>query len=122
MNRIAVVGAGISGLATAWYLTRDGHRVEVFEAQDRIGGVIDTLEADFTGSNLGDRLLIECGADNFATLMPDAWDLVRQMGLESEFITPKKDYRIAQVVCRLFPHATDAHGFDFGHTDLECIG
>ena len=105
MNRIAVVGAGISGLATAWYLTRDGHRVEVFEAQDRIGGVIATLEADFTGSNLGDRLLIECGADNFATLMPDAWDLVRQMGLESEFITPKKDYRIAQVVCRgrLYP-------------------
>jgi oxygen-dependent protoporphyrinogen oxidase len=105
MNRIAVVGAGISGLATAWYLSRSGHRVEVFEAQDRIGGVIDTIAVGIGSDSFADPLLIECGADNFATLMPDAWDLVRQMGLESEFITPKKDYRIAQVVCRgrLYP-------------------
>lgn len=101
MNRIAVVGAGISGLAAAWYLQRDGHQVHVFEGQDRLGGVIDTLGETCSG----EPYLIECGADNFATLMPDAWELVQQMGLESEFITPKKDYRIAQVVRRgrLYP-------------------
>ncbi|MFM2014201.1 MAG: hypothetical protein RLZZ396_2985, partial [Planctomycetota bacterium] len=74
MNRIAVVGAGISGLATAWYLSRSGHRVEVFEAQDRIGGVIDTIAVGIGSDSFADPLLIECGADNFATLMPDAWD------------------------------------------------
>ena len=101
MNRIAVVGAGISGLATAWYLQRDGHQVHVFDTQSRIGGVIDTLEHIEADT----RLLVECGADNFATLVPDAWELVRQMGLESEFITPNTDYRIAQVVRngRLYP-------------------
>jgi len=101
MKRIAVIGAGITGLATAWYLHSDGHEVHVFEAQDRIGGVIDTL----VEPSSGESYLIECGADNFATLMPEAWDLVRQMGLESEFITPNQDYRIAQVVCRgrLYP-------------------
>jgi len=106
MKRIAVIGAGITGLATAWYLHRDGHEVHVFEAQDRIGGVIDTLVEPSSGeSSSGESYLIECGADNFATLMPEAWDLVRQMGLESEFITPNQDYRIAQVVCRgrLYP-------------------
>ncbi|MFM8574064.1 MAG: protoporphyrinogen oxidase [Pirellula sp.] len=99
MNRIAVVGAGISGLAAAWYLQREGREVQVFESLGRIGGVIDTLDPSQA------PYLIECGADNFATLLPDAWELVRQMGLESEFISPSKDYRIAQVVRRgrLYP-------------------
>jgi oxygen-dependent protoporphyrinogen oxidase len=99
MKRIAVVGSGISGLATAWYLQRQGHQVDVYECQDRLGGVIDTLDTPNT------PYLIECGADNFATLLPDAWELVKQMGLESEFIHPNQDYRIAQVVHRgrLFP-------------------
>jgi predicted NAD/FAD-binding protein len=35
--RIAVVGAGVSGLVAAWLLSRR-HRVTLFEAEDRIGG------------------------------------------------------------------------------------
>ena len=29
--RIAILGAGVAGLTTAWYLARDGHEVEVIE-------------------------------------------------------------------------------------------
>ena len=36
-QRIAIVGAGISGLTAAWYLSRH-HQVEVFEANDYLGG------------------------------------------------------------------------------------
>ena len=36
-QRIAIVGAGISGLTAAWYLSRD-HQVDVFEANDYLGG------------------------------------------------------------------------------------
>ena len=36
-QRIAIVGAGISGLTAAWYLSRH-HRVDVFEANDYLGG------------------------------------------------------------------------------------
>jgi len=35
--RIAVIGSGISGLASAWLLSRE-HRVTLYEAQDYLGG------------------------------------------------------------------------------------
>ena len=41
-----VVGAGISGLATAFGLQRAGLRVQVIEAADRAGGVIATVARD----------------------------------------------------------------------------
>ena len=35
---VAVVGGGVSGLATAWHLRRQGWRVKVLERQVRVGG------------------------------------------------------------------------------------
>jgi oxygen-dependent protoporphyrinogen oxidase len=39
---VTVIGAGLSGLATAWYLTDAGARVRVVEAGDRPGGLIQS--------------------------------------------------------------------------------
>ena len=43
MTEARVIGAGLSGLATAWYLTEGGARVHVFEAAGSAGGLIHTL-------------------------------------------------------------------------------
>jgi predicted NAD/FAD-binding protein len=44
--RIAVIGAGISGLGAAWLLDKD-HDVTIFEKQSRIGGHANTQEVSF---------------------------------------------------------------------------
>ena len=44
--RIAVVGSGISGLSSAYYLSKK-HKVDLFEKQDRFGGHSYTLDIEF---------------------------------------------------------------------------
>jgi protoporphyrinogen/coproporphyrinogen III oxidase len=58
--RIAVVGGGVSGLSVAWYLERQGHAVEVYEAADRLGGRVAThalgsRPVTLGGKNIGRR-------------------------------------------------------------------
>lgn len=43
--KIAIVGAGVSGLYAAWHLSRR-HEVTVFEAEQRLGGHADTQMVD----------------------------------------------------------------------------
>ena len=42
MRSVTVVGGGISGLATAYYLSLAGIPVEIVERSDRLGGLIAT--------------------------------------------------------------------------------
>jgi oxygen-dependent protoporphyrinogen oxidase len=43
---INVVGAGFSGLTTAYFLTKNGFKVRVFEKSDRPGGLISTIRTE----------------------------------------------------------------------------
>lgn len=47
---IAVIGAGPMGLAAAYELAKAGHRVKVFERDDRIGGM--SAAVDFDGTRI----------------------------------------------------------------------
>lgn len=47
--RIAIVGAGISGLGAAYYLEKSGHAVTLFEAADYFGGHTHTVDVTLDG-------------------------------------------------------------------------
>ncbi|MGH9339238.1 MAG: protoporphyrinogen oxidase [Acidobacteriota bacterium] len=94
--RIGIIGGGISGLATAYYLTRrlgaDEAEVTVLEASPRWGGIVLT-------ERLGDFLL-EGGPDSVVAQKPQALDLCRELGLQDEFITSPEIHRQAHVFSR----------------------
>lgn len=61
-QRIAVLGAGPMGLATAYQLARDGHQPIVFEADDRVGGM--TAAFDFSGLTIERYYHFHCISDH----------------------------------------------------------
>ena len=70
---IAIIGGGISGLAAAYELTRRNHPFTLFEATDRLGGLVRTEHhAGFT---------IEAGADSMLVQKRAALDLCEELGL-----------------------------------------
>jgi oxygen-dependent protoporphyrinogen oxidase len=84
-KRIAIIGGGISGLTAAYILHRDyadACEFTLFEANRRLGGIIETIHADgFT---------IECGPDSWVTEKPWAEQLARELGLAHD-LSPSND-------------------------------
>jgi oxygen-dependent protoporphyrinogen oxidase len=72
---IAIVGAGLTGLAAAWYLARAGRRVVVFEAAPEVGGVIRSERHP-------DGWLIEAGPNSLQET-PAVASLLRELKLDA---------------------------------------
>lgn len=77
-----VVGGGISGLAAAWYLVRTHAEIEVtlLEAAPHVGGKLAV--SDVAG------IAVDEGAESFVASRPEALRLAREVGLESDLVTP----------------------------------
>jgi oxygen-dependent protoporphyrinogen oxidase len=88
---VAIVGGGISGLATAWDLAREGVPFRLLESSDRFGGRIVTERAsDF---------LVERGPDSLLAQKPAALALCRDLGLGDRLV-PAREPRTVYVVKR----------------------
>lgn len=78
--KVAVVGAGITGLAAGYEAAKAGAEVEMYEAAERAGGRI--LTSELAGQ------LVDEGPDAFLARVPWAVDLCRELGLEGELVSP----------------------------------
>ena len=75
--RVAVLGAGPMGLATAYQLALDGHQPIVFEADDRLGGM--SASFDFDGLQLERYYHFHCTSDSAFLDVLDELDLSHRM-------------------------------------------
>lgn len=83
--RIGIVGAGISGLGTAWYLSESGHEVTVFEASPRLGGHSQTLSLALMVEGKSVEVAVNPAYDIFCeTSYPRFTALLAELGAHTE--------------------------------------
>lgn len=102
-DRIVIIGGGISGLSSAFYLQREAERrgkeleITIVDSAPVFGGKINTLQRD--------GFVIEKGPDSFLARKLAIIDLATELGLEDELTTTnpgaKKTYILHQR--KLFP-------------------
>jgi oxygen-dependent protoporphyrinogen oxidase len=88
MIEVAIVGAGIAGLAAAYELSRRGVSFVVLEASSRAGGVIFSESAD--------GFVIDGGPDSLLVQKPEGIRLCQEIGL-GERLVPTNTPRIAYI-------------------------
>jgi oxygen-dependent protoporphyrinogen oxidase len=102
-DRIVIIGGGISGLSSAFYLQREAERqgkdieITIVDGAPAFGGKINTLQRD--------GFVIEKGPDSFLARKLAIIDLATELGLENELTTTnpgaKKTYILHER--KLFP-------------------
>ena len=106
MVNIAVIGAGISGLGCAYQLAKKGHRVNVFEARDRIGGHTATYDVQI-GTR---RFAVDTGFIVFNDRnYPNLLELFGELGVAS------KD------TCMGFSVCDEASGLEYAGNNLNAL-
>ncbi|MDR0267446.1 protoporphyrinogen oxidase [Paenibacillus sp.] len=84
MKKVVVIGGGITGLSTAYYLQKAANEkgsqigITIVEASDQLGGKIRTAhDGEFT---------METGADSIVTRKTNAADLIEELGLKDQVV------------------------------------
>jgi oxygen-dependent protoporphyrinogen oxidase len=86
---VAIIGGGISGLSTAYYLAKAGIPSTLVEARPRLGGVIQSEQVE--------GCVVEGGPDSFLSMKPAAMELIRELGLAGEVIGSNDHLRVTYV-------------------------
>lgn len=82
MKRVAVLGAGISGLSAANFLIREDIQLTVLEQANQVGGLMNTITKD--GYHL------ETGPNSVMLNNPDFLDLLKDLELTDSIIYPEE--------------------------------
>jgi len=84
-DRIVIIGGGISGLSSAFYLQREAERqgrsvqLTIVDGAEALGGKINTLQRD--------GFVIEKGPDSFLARKLAMYNLAKELGIEGELTT-----------------------------------
>lgn len=90
MAAVAVVGAGVAGLAAAFRLQRRGVRVVVYESSGRVGGSVFTERRD--------GYVADLGPNSLAPPSPTVKTLFQELGLEDNLVTASAHARHRYIV------------------------
>ncbi|MFC6332529.1 protoporphyrinogen oxidase [Paenibacillus septentrionalis] len=88
IDTIVIIGGGISGLSSAFYLRKMAKEqgrnihIELVEAESRLGGKINTLHRD--------GFVIEKGPDSFLSRKLPIIELAHDLGIEQELVPTNK--------------------------------
>lgn len=75
MKKVAIIGAGITGLSAAFYAKKNGHEVTVFDKNSHIGGVIRTVQKNgFT---------FETGPSTSVVSLPEVVELFEDLNIRN---------------------------------------
>ncbi|MDR1924152.1 MAG: protoporphyrinogen oxidase [Planctomycetaceae bacterium] len=90
--RLAIIGAGISGLSAAYRFNQicPTCGIDIFDRRSRIGGLLETL--------CQDGYEIEQSADNFITTIPWGIQLCKELGLTDKLVQTNSAFRRTYVV------------------------
>jgi len=81
--KIAVIGAGLAGETAAYELKKQGFDVDLYEAKQRVGGRVLSVEIDGHVTNLGGNNLVDCGsADHILELIEELGLTVESLSLQ----------------------------------------
>lgn len=90
MSRVVIIGGGISGLSSAYYLSKRGIPSTIVEKRPRLGGVIETAHIE--------GCTVEAGPDSYLGAKPAATELIKDVGLGDRLIGSNDRQRVTCVV------------------------
>jgi phytoene dehydrogenase-like protein len=93
-KQMVIVGAGISGLTAAAYLSNEGHAVTLLEKSEDLGGLVGSFRRDGFVFDHGIR-----GVENSGTLFP----MLRQLGIQVNFVRNIVDMGIGNHIISIDP-------------------
>ena len=109
-GKVAVIGAGISGLTTAYRLQKLGFETDVIEASERAGGVIKSYRED--------DWLSEAGPHTYLETSPRIRELVNEIGLEQALCEPGPEAKNRFIVRDGNPYSLPSSPVSFLKTPL----
>lgn len=109
-STIGILGAGISGLSTAYALAKKGISCTVYEKEDNVGGAIRSVRKN--------DWLVEEGPNTIMVKSPALWELLEELDLDNQIIEANEEAKKRYVVKNNNPIALPSSILNFFTTSL----